>query len=242
MRRVAGRLGGGTLDAVISSRLAPTTALTPLPPIWSRPRRERSRWMGKPCAVRSPAPVVRESTCSRRSPRHADGARATPGPGRAGETRWLPRLPDTIGLTGQVVTADTHPAHSGHDVRGHWLETTLHRVRDVTYREDQSRARTGVAPRTMAGPRYQHHTGWTTITAGLPHTACDPNEPSPCSASPPEHHNNFAGTEAGFVSGGGVPATALVWPARAGERGEACPRGFRPEPNPTSRGRGWRGT
>ncbi len=36
-------------------------------------------------------------------------------------------------------------------IRGHWSVEVLHHTRDVTYREDASRARTGTAPRIMAG-------------------------------------------------------------------------------------------
>jgi hypothetical protein len=39
-------------------------------------------------------------------------------------------------------------------VRGHWaIENRLHYVRDVTYREDHSRVRTGAGPRVMASLR-----------------------------------------------------------------------------------------
>src|SRR5258708_27102770 len=43
------------------------------------------------------------------------------------------------------------PAHLAGYVRGHWtIENKLHYVRDVTYREDASRVRTGPRPRIMA--------------------------------------------------------------------------------------------
>lgn len=39
-------------------------------------------------------------------------------------------------------------------IRGHWcIENNLHYVRDVTYREDSSRVRTGSGPRVMASLR-----------------------------------------------------------------------------------------
>jgi Transposase DDE domain len=39
-------------------------------------------------------------------------------------------------------------------IRGHWhIENKLHWVRDVTYQEDKSLARTGNAPRVMASLR-----------------------------------------------------------------------------------------
>jgi predicted transposase YbfD/YdcC len=51
-------------------------------------------------------------------------------------------------------------------IRGHWGIESLHHVRDVTYREDSSRVRTGTAPRTMASLRNQainltRTAGWT---------------------------------------------------------------------------------
>jgi hypothetical protein len=43
------------------------------------------------------------------------------------------------------------PAHLARLVRGHWsVENKVHYVRDVTYREDASRVRTGSRPRIMA--------------------------------------------------------------------------------------------
>ncbi|GAA0829856.1 hypothetical protein GCM10009525_29200 [Streptosporangium amethystogenes subsp. fukuiense] len=38
-------------------------------------------------------------------------------------------------------------------IRGHWSIEALHHIRDVTYREDASRVRTGAAPRIMASLR-----------------------------------------------------------------------------------------
>jgi hypothetical protein len=46
------------------------------------------------------------------------------------------------------------PAALGTFVRGHWtIENSVHYVRDVTYREDASRARTGNAPAVLAAIR-----------------------------------------------------------------------------------------
>ena len=46
------------------------------------------------------------------------------------------------------------PAQIAALLRGHWqIENRLHYVRDVTYREDASRVRTGTAPRAMASLR-----------------------------------------------------------------------------------------
>ena len=68
-------------------------------------------------------------------------------------------------------------------LRGHWqIENRLHWVRDVTYREDASRLRTGTAPRAMASLRNLaisalRQTGHTNIAAGLRHMARNPTRP-----------------------------------------------------------------
>ena len=60
------------------------------------------------------------------------------------------RAHTVLGLTNLTGPA-AHPARIHHYLRGHWqIENRLHWVRDVTYREDHSRARTGTAPRAMA--------------------------------------------------------------------------------------------
>ncbi|MEU4525782.1 ISAs1 family transposase [Amycolatopsis sp. NPDC024027] len=70
-----------------------------------------------------------------------------------------------------------HPAQIGGYVRGHWhIENKLHWVRDVTYNEDQSRARTSTAPRVMASLRNlatsaHRQAGHTNIAKALRHTA-----------------------------------------------------------------------
>lgn len=81
-----------------------------------------------------------------------------------------------LGLT-SLTGRYAHPAHIGHYVRGHWhIENKLHWVRDVTYNEDQSRARTGTAPRVMASLRNlatstHRQAGHTNIAQALRHTA-----------------------------------------------------------------------
>ncbi len=78
-------------------------------------------------------------------------------------------------LTGRFA----HPAHIGDYVRGHWhIENKLHWVRDVTYNEDQPRARTGTAPRVIASLRNLatstlRQAGHTNIAKALRHTARD---------------------------------------------------------------------
>jgi predicted transposase YbfD/YdcC len=68
-------------------------------------------------------------------------------------------------------------------IRGHWsIENLLHHVRDRTYREDDSKIRSGHLPRTMASLRnlaigVHRQDGRTNIAAALRHTARDPHRP-----------------------------------------------------------------
>jgi predicted transposase YbfD/YdcC len=81
-----------------------------------------------------------------------------------------------LGLT-SLTGRYAHPAHIGGYVRSHWhIENKLHYVRDVTYNEDASRARTGTAPRVMATLRNlatstHRQAGHTNIAKALRHTA-----------------------------------------------------------------------
>ncbi|MCK2216371.1 hypothetical protein MF672_021580 [Actinomadura sp. ATCC 31491] len=64
-------------------------------------------------------------------------------------------------------------------IRGHWSIEALHHIRDVTYREDASRIRTGTAPRIMAGLRnlaigLARLIGWTNIAAATDHYRSHP--------------------------------------------------------------------
>ncbi|WP_409475110.1 ISAs1 family transposase [Streptomyces sp. HC307] len=68
-------------------------------------------------------------------------------------------------------------------IRGHWhIENLLHHVRDRTFREDDSKIRTGVLPRVMASLRNlaigtHRQDGHTNIAAALRHTARDYHRP-----------------------------------------------------------------
>ena len=65
-------------------------------------------------------------------------------------------------------------------IRGHWkIENCLHWVRDVTFGEDASTARTGTGPHVMATLRnlmisILRMAGHVSIAAALRHTARDP--------------------------------------------------------------------
>ncbi|MFC5818065.1 ISAs1 family transposase [Nonomuraea harbinensis] len=64
-------------------------------------------------------------------------------------------------------------------IRGHWSIEALHHIRDVTYREDASRVRTGTAPRIMASLRnlaiaLARLIGWTNIAAATDHYRSHP--------------------------------------------------------------------
>ena len=81
-----------------------------------------------------------------------------------------------LGLT-SLTGRYAHPAQIGQYVRSHWhIENKLHWIRDVTYNEDQSRARTGTAPRVMASLRNlatsaHRQAGHTNLAKALRHTA-----------------------------------------------------------------------
>ena len=72
------------------------------------------------------------------------------------------------------------PAHLAGYVRGHWtIENKVHHVRDVTYREDASRVRTGPRPRIMATLRNLaigliRQAGYTKIAATIRKIKHDP--------------------------------------------------------------------
>jgi predicted transposase YbfD/YdcC len=66
-------------------------------------------------------------------------------------------------------------------IRGHWSIEALHHVRDVTYREDACKVRTGTAPRILAGLRnlaigLTRLIGWTSMTAATDHYRSHPGD------------------------------------------------------------------
>ncbi|MCX5233562.1 ISAs1 family transposase [Streptomyces sp. NBC_00233] len=78
---------------------------------------------------------------------------------------------------------DATPAQPAAWIRGHWaIENLLHHVRDRTFREDDSKVRTGHLPRTMASLRNLaisvfRQNGKTNIAAALRHTSRDYHRP-----------------------------------------------------------------
>ncbi|MBT2611416.1 ISAs1 family transposase [Streptomyces sp. ISL-87] len=74
---------------------------------------------------------------------------------------------------------DATPAELAAWIRGHWgIENLLHHVRDRTFREDDSKVRTGTLPRTMASLRNLaislfRQNGETNIAAALRRTSRD---------------------------------------------------------------------
>jgi hypothetical protein len=74
------------------------------------------------------------------------------------------------------------PGRPADDLRGHWGIEALHHIRDVTYAEDASTARTGGLPRVMASLRNLaigalRLTGHASIAAALRHNGRDPTGP-----------------------------------------------------------------
>jgi predicted transposase YbfD/YdcC len=71
------------------------------------------------------------------------------------------------------------PAQIAALIQGHWSVEVLHHIRDVTYREDASKIRTGTTPRAMATFRnlaigLARLIGWTNIAAAIDHYRTHP--------------------------------------------------------------------
>jgi predicted transposase YbfD/YdcC len=81
-----------------------------------------------------------------------------------------------------LTAAQASPERAAGLTRGHWEIERLHWVRDVTFREDASRIRTGQGPRVMATLRnlavgLLHQAGRSDIAAALRWMHRDPARP-----------------------------------------------------------------
>jgi hypothetical protein len=110
-----------------------------------------------------------------------------------------------------LTTIKAPPWHLAGYLRGHWtIENQLHWVRDVTFAEDASQVRTGIAPRVMAILRNLaigalRLAGSANIVVALRHNSRDPTMPSPSSAS----HAHKSDITTGCRAWG---ATSRSWP------------------------------
>jgi predicted transposase YbfD/YdcC len=97
---------------------------------------------------------------------------------RPGSRKW--RTETCYAIT-SLPARHAQPAQLATWIRGHWkIENQLHWVRDVTYGEDLSRARTGTGPHVMASLRnlalsILRLAGHANIARALRHTARDPS-------------------------------------------------------------------
>jgi predicted transposase YbfD/YdcC len=99
---------------------------------------------------------------------------------RAPGSRW--RTVTVYAVT-SLTLGTASPAQLAGWLRGHWkIENRLHWVRDVTFSEDASHARTGSLPRVMASLRNLaigalRLAGHPNLAAALRHTGRDPARP-----------------------------------------------------------------
>ncbi|KOV75857.1 hypothetical protein ADL01_16915 [Streptomyces sp. NRRL WC-3618] len=90
---------------------------------------------------------------------------------------------ERVYLSTSLDVFDATPAELAAWIRGHWgTENLLHHVRDRTFREDDSKIRTGALPRTMASLRNLaisvfRQNGKTNVAAAFRHTIRDYTRP-----------------------------------------------------------------
>ena len=88
----------------------------------------------------------------------------------------------TVDAVTSLTISQASPTHLADYLRGHWGIEALHHIRDVTFAEDASTARTGRLPRAMASLRNLaigalRLTGHANIAAALRHNGRDPTRP-----------------------------------------------------------------
>ena len=143
----------------------------------------------------------RETAHGRREIRRMKICTARPGPrlpprrpGHPGQTpphrpRAPARPPSSPSTYHQPATRPDHPCPARRLIRGHWSIEALHHIRDVTYREDASKVRTGTDPASWPAcatwPSASRLIGWTNIAAALRNTGRDYHQPLP---RPPRPH------------------------------------------------------
>ncbi len=98
---------------------------------------------------------------------------------QASSRRW--RIVTVYAVTSLTIH-QTSPTDLADYLRGHWGIEALHHIRDVSYAEDASTARTGGLPRVMASLRNLaigalRLTGHASIAAALRHNGRDPTRP-----------------------------------------------------------------
>ena len=98
---------------------------------------------------------------------------------QVGGRRW--RIVTVYAVTSLTIS-QASPTHLADYLRGHWGIEALHHIRDVTFAEDASTARTGRLPRAMASLRNLaigalRLTGHANIAAALRHNGRDPTRP-----------------------------------------------------------------
>jgi predicted transposase YbfD/YdcC len=149
-------------------------------PTLLRPRRHRLRRL----ATKTALPPRAQNTPKTSSARARPAAKIT---GRAIQvTRRTRRLSgrkwraETSYAITSLPPAQASPAQLAEWIRGHWkIENQLHWVRDVTFGEDLSTARTGTGPHVMAAIRnlvisILRLAGHASIARALRHTGRDP--------------------------------------------------------------------
>jgi predicted transposase YbfD/YdcC len=105
----------------------------------------------------------------------------------------------TVHAVTSLTAAQASPARLADYVRGHWGIEALHHIRDDTFAEDASQARTGTAPWPGCATSPSASCISTATATSLPRCAATPATPPascPCSASPAREPDTPARAEA----------------------------------------------